>query len=134
MNIATLIVEGSDAELDAIKSILQLHHDSRWRKGDARRNAKLHDSSGFLVTIADCENPGALVSGIRQFLAQCKETGVHFPARGLTAELSVGFTVGDSVQFVAGVELLPADLLVLAECGIVLGITAYPTSDDANAI
>lgn len=61
------------------------------------------------------------------------ESGIVFPDKSLVAELSVGFTVGDSKQFVAGVEFLPAELLLLSQRGIALSITAYPISDEANA-
>jgi hypothetical protein len=50
-----------------------------------------------------------------------------------SAELSIGFTVGDSEQFVAGLEFSASELRAISECGISLSITAYPTSDEANA-
>lgn len=133
MNVATLCVEGEDSSLEALGKRISLHHDSQWKKGDPRRNGKVYPSSGFLVKVADAENPGELTNCIRAFLAQCKKHDIVFPAQNLIAELSVGFTVGDSRQFVAGVEFSPAELLLCAECGITLSITAYPTSDEANA-
>jgi hypothetical protein len=133
MNLATLSVEGEDSALATIAEQLPLKHEQQWKKGDPRRNGKVHSSSGFQITVADAKNPGELTKCIHAFLAQCKESGIVFPEKSLVAELSVGFTVGDSEQFVAGVEFLPAELLLLSQCGIALSVTAYPTSDEANA-
>jgi hypothetical protein len=133
MNISTLIIEGHDTQLNAIEVLIPLSHVSRWTKGDPRRFGKVYASSGFSVIVADTENPGALVSRIREFLASCIAKGLVFSAQNLTAELSIGFTVGDSEQYVAGIEFSPTDLSMFAECGIALSVTAYPTSDEANA-
>jgi hypothetical protein len=133
MNLATLRVEGKDSALDALKKALSLECDSQWNKGDKRRNGGVHALSGFNATVADAGNPRELVSLIRAFLARCKEKGIVFPCLNVEAELAVGFTVGDSEQFVASVEFSPSDLLSCAECGISLSVTAYPTSDEANA-
>jgi hypothetical protein len=64
----------------------------------------------------------------------CKKQGVTFARPSLSAELSVGVTVGDSDQFVASVALSASDILLLGSLGIALSVTAYPTSDEANAI
>jgi hypothetical protein len=67
------------------------------------------------------------------FLANCKEKSIVFPSLGLVAELDVGFTVGDSEQFVGSVVFSPPELQSFGECGISLRVSAYPTSDEANA-
>ena len=105
-----------------------------WKKGDALRNGKTHTSPGFSATIADVANPRELTREIQTFLKQCKERGVSFSRSGVSAELSLGVTVGDSQQFVAGVELSSSALSLLAESGLTLSLTAYPTSDDANVV
>lgn len=133
MNVAILIVEGNDDDLDAIVDILPFPYDARWGKGELRQNGESYESSGVSVTVADEENPIALVRCILEFLKRCKAKGAIFSAHNLVAELSVGFTVGDSKQFVASVEFSSAELLMFAECGIAISITAYPTSDEVNA-
>jgi hypothetical protein len=133
MNLATLRVEGADSALDSLKKALSLECDTQWKKGDKRRNGSLHTSSGFNATVADAINPRELESRIRSFLAECNNNNIVFPGLDLMAELAVGFAVGDSKQFVAGVEFSPSDLLLCATCGITLSVTAYPTSDEANA-
>ncbi|MBI5752747.1 MAG: hypothetical protein HZA59_11505 [Hydrogenophilales bacterium] len=133
MNLATLRVSGTDAALDTIKKTLSLDLDTQWRKGDIRRNGRKQESSGFNSTIADAENPIELLRLIRIFLAQCKEKAVVFSQFKLEAELDIGFSVGDSKQFFASVEFSPSELLSFAESDLLLRVSAYPTSDEANA-
>ena len=131
MNIATLRIEAEEPTLSALRAALPSPADKHWRKGERGRNGSVHALSGFNATIAEAPNPGALVSGIRNFLTQCKERNLDF--RGArAAELSIGFTVGDSQQFVASLDLSSGDLSALAACGMALSVTAYPTSDGAN--
>jgi hypothetical protein len=106
---------------------------SQWKKGDRRHHGKVHAASGFSVTVADAASPGELERVIQTFLEQRRDLGISFSQETLAAELSIGFTVGDSEQYVAGLDLSPGYLAVLADCGITLSITAYPTSDEANA-
>ena len=133
MNVAMLVVEGSLESLESLRSVLALDCEGQWKKGDRRRSGRIHEASGFNVTIADAATPSELLELIRAFLAFCKEKNVVFSSHSLSAEISIGFTVGDSHQFVAGVDFTPTELLSFAECGIKLSITAYPTSDEANA-
>src|SRR5436309_2473498 len=105
MNLATLIVEGDEPALSKLRKALSLQTATSWKKGDVRRNGKNHSSAGFSATIADVRSPGELTRAVQTFLEQCKERGVLFTKSGVSAELSLGFTVGDSQQFVAGVQL-----------------------------
>lgn len=131
MNLATLRVEGSNAEIEALKTSLPLDIETSWKEGEAMRRG-VHRASGFNTTVADTENPKQLVEAVREFLAECKNRSIEFSNPNLTAELSIGIAVGDSVQFVASVDFTTYDLEALAALGIALSITAYPTSDEAN--
>lgn len=133
MNLATLQVEGNAGALEFLKKAIVLDIDAEWAKGDKRRNGHVHESSGFNATVADARNSPELISQVRSFLAQCTETKIDFASMGLSAELAIGFTVGDSEQFVTGVIFSPSELRVYGERGLALSITAYPTSDEANA-
>ena len=134
MNLATLIVEGDEPALSKLRKALSLQIATSWKKVDVRRNGKSYTSPGFSATIADVANPVELTRAIRTFLKQCKEREVSFAKSGVSAELSLGFAVGDSQQFVASVQLSPSDLSLFAEHGLMLNLTAYPTSDDANVV
>ena len=68
---------------------------------------------------------------IREFIAECKARHFVFSGSGLSAELSLDVTVGDSEQFVAFVDFSASDLLSLGALGAELSIAAYPTSDEA---
>lgn len=131
MNLATLRVEGSNAEIEALKTLLPLDIEKTWKEGEAMRRG-VHRASGLNTTVADTENPKQLVEAVRMFLAECKNRRIEFSNPNLTAELSIGITVGDSVQFVASVDFTTYDLEALAALGIALSVTAYPTSDEAN--
>jgi hypothetical protein len=133
MNLAILRVKGSDFPLAELKRLLNLTSDTEWHAGDRIKNGGVHESSGFNATIADAETPRAMTELMRSFLVQCREAQVTFPWRGVTVAVEMGFSVGDSAQFIAFTELSPADIRLCGQCGIGLSVTAYPTSDDANA-
>jgi hypothetical protein len=132
MNLATLRVEGTDEALQTVRSTLSLVPDSMWKRGEPKRRGGFFSSSGLSATIADAKNPGEMVVAIREFVAECKARNFVFSGSGLSAELSVGVTVGDTEQFVACVDFPASDLLSLGVLGVELSITAYPTSDEAN--
>jgi hypothetical protein len=133
MNLATLRVEGLDSDLESLKRVLSLECETQWKKGEKRRNGRVFTSSGFSAAIADARTPRELMGLVRSFLTQCNTKNIVFPRLHLSAELAVAFTVGDSEQFTASVKFSPSELLLCAECGINLSVTAYPTSDEANA-
>ena len=132
MNLATLRVEGTDEALQAVRNALGLVPDSIWKQGEPKRRGGFFSSSGMNATIADAKNPGEMVVAIREFVAECKAKHFVFSGPGLSAELSIGVTVGETEQFVACVDFSPFDLLSLGALGVELSIAAYPTSDEAN--
>lgn len=129
MNLAVLRVEGDDAALNRIGALLPAQVDATWKKGDLARSGKCHGLSGIGATIADAANPGELCGAVREFVAQCAQRGLDFSEAGVSAELDMGITVGDSTQFVAGVDFSPNELSLFARLGLSLSVTAYPTSD-----
>ena len=133
MNVATLRVQGDDATLTSAVTRLGLEVDTRWKKGEPRRRGGGHESSGLNATVSDADNPRDMMQRVRDFLAKCQETEFSFIVAGLSAELAIGVTAGDSEQYVALVELPSSDLAALGALGISLSFAAYPTSDDANA-
>ena len=131
MNLAILIVEGTDGALQAASRSLG-REVSTWKKGAPKRRGGFHSISGLSATIADSQNPGEMVKAILEFVAECEAKSLVFAGLGLSAELSIGVTVGDSEQFVACMEFSPSDLVSLGALGVGLSIAAYPTSDEAN--
>jgi hypothetical protein len=72
MNLATLRVEGTDSDFEALIKELSLESDAHWNKGEKRRNGSVHALSGFNATVADAKNPRELIDLIRAFLMLCK--------------------------------------------------------------
>jgi hypothetical protein len=98
------------------------------------RRGGFYSISGLSATIADSQSPGEMVVVIREFVTECKARNFVFSSSGLSAELSVGVTVGNTKQFVAYVDFSASDLLSLGALGVELSIAAYPTSHEANEI
>jgi hypothetical protein len=132
MNLATLRIEGTNEALQAVRNTLGLVPDSMWEQGDSKRRGGFFSTAGLSATIADARTPSEMVVAIREFVAECKARNFIFSGSGLSAELSLGVTVGDTEQFVAYVDFTASDLLSLATLGVDLNISAYPTSDEAN--
>jgi hypothetical protein len=132
VNLALLRLEGRYATLVAVARRLALRPEQAWKEGEPRRDGTPYRSSGYCVTIADTPDPAQVVRAIRVFVTRCRERAVVFSQEGLRAELSIGFAVGEGRQHTAGFEFSTADLLALAQCGIALQISAYPTSHAAN--
>jgi hypothetical protein len=134
MNLAVLRVEGKDDALKNVLEVLRCKPDTTWKKGESKHRGGKHGKSGFTSLIAEAATPRDMVTAVRRFLTECCAQVVSFPDHGLTAELSVGVTVGDSAQFVASIELTRDDLSMMGSLGLSLNVSAYPTSDELNAL
>jgi hypothetical protein len=132
LNIATLRIAGDDVALDNVIRKLNLQVTWRAKAGDPRKRGGVHATSCLNAPIADADNPGAMLHQIRTFLTACVQHGPTVFPNGVDAELSIGIAVGDSIQYVASVDISPDDIRDLATVGIALSFTAYPTSDEAN--
>ena len=131
MNRADLRLEGHLPVLDALARRLALRAEQSWKEGELRRDGAAHRSAGFSATIAATQNPDQLVTAVRVFLKRCKERDLSFSNEGIRAELAIALSAGDSKQS-AMLNLLPADLLGMSECGLALNVTAY-SSNQSNA-
>ena len=132
MNVAQLWVTGSETALAKVCDLLAFDPDSSWRQGDMMRNGKVHEDNGVGISIADAISPRELVEEIRSFVVRCVDSDANFKKLGLTANLSLGYTVGDSEQFAACIEFTNQDLKYFSDLGVSLSVWAYPTSDEAN--
>lgn len=128
MNVALLMVEGEDASLAEVKAVFDLESESEWACGEKTRSGRVYSASGFSVTVVDVPTPRELKEAVVAFLRLCEKRGMAFESRGLAAKLSLGFTVGDSVQFVAGFEFSPAELGAFAATGIDLSDVQQATA------
>lgn len=130
LNMVSLRLSGSDASLDEVVRKLNLEVNTRFKAGDPRRRSGIQTTSGVNASIAEAENPSDMLAQTRTFLARCLKHGPTLFTNGVDAELSIGVTVGDSIQYVPSVDLSPSEIRDLAVLGIALNFTAYPTSDE----
>ena len=128
MNRAVLRLEGHLPVLDAIARRLALRAEQSWKEGELKRDGTAYRSAGFSATIAATQNPDQLVTAVRVFLKRCKERDLSFSNEGVRAELSISLSAGDSKQS-GMLNLLPADLLGMSECGLTLSVTTSSASD-----
>ena len=133
MNLAVLRVEGTSEAVISLLDVLRCKPDAKWKEGELKRRGGKHEKSGFTSLIVDAATSRDMVIAVRRFLTECCAQAVSFPGQGLTAELSVGVTVGDSAQFVASIDLTSDDLSMMGTLGLSLNVSAYPTSGELNA-
>ncbi len=134
MNIATLYVRGADERLDRLIELLGTTGTSRWAAGDPRSGGKVHEDAGIQFDLADTDTPDLLIRDVRDTLLSWHAKGISLISLGLSGEISVGITVGDSAQFTAHIELSSDDMVKIGSIGIALSIAAYPTSDEADEL
>ena len=127
LNMATLRVTGTDQHLDELVARLSLSVSSQVRAGDRRGGA--HLESHINVAIADTATPLTMLEQVRAFVRGClaHEPGVF---GAVSAELALGVSIGDQVQYACTVVLEPADVRELAALGIAVSFAAYPSSGD----
>jgi hypothetical protein len=129
LNMVSLRLSGDDAALDEIVHKLNLAVTTRFKAGDLRGGGGTRVTSGLNASIADEVNPSDMLARIRTFVSECLQRGPTLFANGVSAELSIGTTVGDSSQYLASLDFSPSEIHDLAVLGISLNFTAYPTSD-----
>lgn len=134
MNLAILRAEGSNDALGTLRIALDHRVDRNWQIGDEMGDGQIHLASGFSIVVADVASPKELLADIRKFLSNCKDLDLAFSGKsGLTGELSIGISVGDTAQFSASLDFTPSDLSLMSELGLRLSVSAYPTSDEVSA-
>jgi len=95
---------------------------------------RVRSKSGFNLTIAARDSGEAFVRNICEWVDANRLALQAVEASGGSAEIDVGLSVGASGQFTVSVTWTPSQLALLAECGVDLCVSAYPSSnaDDAR--
>ena len=106
--------------------------DAVWHKGEIGRRGKPHDDSGCNLTITDAQSLKELEDNIRTFVQEYSDELTRLRSTGVTLDLDIGVTVGDSKQFSVSVYISPDDMALFSKVGIGVTVSAYPTSDEAN--
>jgi hypothetical protein len=106
--------------------ILGAEPDATWQKG-----GKSSDS-GANFCVSDAESMDQLVADIREFVGNRRSELAEIAGLNTTLELDIGIAVGSSDQYTATLPFEASDLKLLADSGIRLVFSAYPTSDEAD--
>jgi hypothetical protein len=130
VRLAVLRVDGERFDPDAFVVRHGLEDATAWRAGEPGRRGRLHETSGFHVTVVDAASNEELAAEVAGFLDRHPRMWAELADQGAEAELDVGVTVGSERQYTASVEVAPDLLARLAECGVHLRVSAYPSSDD----
>ena len=104
--------------------------DIMWRSGEPDLMGRIHRESGFNLTIADADSANQLVRQVHDWVETHRSALQALSVSGGTAVIDVGLTVGTPTQFIAGVVFGRSDLKLLAEAGVELSVSAYPSSED----
>jgi hypothetical protein len=134
MNLAVWRVSAPDFDVDAFLAEFPRVASEvvSWRRGEVRLASRVHEDSGFRITIADAETFPEAFEDVRAFFSTRQIVllleALH--ARGISSVLDLGVDVGSSQRFAAYLRFSTADLQWLARLGVELEISAYPASED----
>ena len=132
LNMVSLRLSGDDAALDEVVHKLHLEVTTRFKAGERTHGGGIQETSGLNASIADEGNPRDMLAKSRTFISECLKHGPALFANGVNAELSIGTTVGDPVQYLTSVDFSPNEIRLLATLGVSLNFTAYPASDGTD--
>ena len=133
MRLAVLRVSGTEFDPDGFVKRFGFSPDIVWRAGVPDRVGRVRAESGFNLTIADEPSGAALVRHVCEWVETNKMALRSLEESGAAAEIDVGLSVGASGRFTASVRFRRSDLALLAECGLNLCFSAYPTSEEQEA-
>ncbi len=134
MNLAVWHVSAPDFDVDAFLAEFPRVASEvvSWRRGEVRIGRRVHENSGFRITIADAETFPEAFEDVRAFFGTRQTVllleALH--ARGISSVLDLGVDVGSPQRFAACLRFSTADLQWLARLGVELEISAYPASED----
>lgn len=131
MNQVILRASGNTKDLDIFRNELEtklgLVCDNKWKQGDKSQPGKIIKISGCNIFITDSANPKELVEDIELFVKSFKAKTISLS--DISAELSIGITVGGTEGFIKTLDFSPVILSLITDSGFILSVTAYPTSD-----
>jgi hypothetical protein len=130
MYLAVLRVSGAEFDPNDFAKRFGLSPDIVWRAGVPDRVGRVREKSGFNLTIADEASGAALVRRVCDWIETNKTAVRAVEGSGAAAVIDAGLSVGGSSQFTASVTWARSELALLAECGVDLCISAYPTNEE----
>ncbi len=130
MNIAVLRILGDEEDINAIKALHSFDVIGEWKKGDPISKSKTFSSSGFNVDLPDGESPVDMVNKIKSLFNEFQSHSINFVESKLSANLDVGFGVGEDGQFAAEYKISLSLMELALKVGVSISLTAYPVDDE----
>ncbi len=103
--------------------------DTVWHLGEPRAVGRVRDSSGFNLSVpVEARNWGELLERSMTFLDGIRPVLIAARELGLVPQLDFGIDVGTEEAFIRSCTFSPEQLRALAEFGVEVCVSAYPTS------
>lgn len=132
MNIALLRVSGKCEDLKRLRQDYKFEVYRQWIKGDLISKTRVFTESGFKVSIPDGNTPTEMMEILVSLLLDLSIQGINFRDYGVTAEMDIGFGVGEEKQFVATYDLSLVFLELAVKCGVSISLSGYPVDEDGE--
>lgn len=119
-------VASPEFDVDTFLSEVNFTPDEIWRRGEQPK----WTTSGFRAEFEGEDPFESFLATLREFLLEIKPVIGALRQRGMASTLSFAFTVGGKKIFTRSLAFPPDFLALLAELGIDLQVSAYPSDDD----
>lgn len=124
-------VYAADFDVDAFLEGCDIAPDRVWQRGKVSPGHNEPAAvSGCMVLLGEDEPLEECLDALQAFLTENREAIAALHAQGFASMVSCAFTVGGQTGFTRTLCFPPAILALLAADGILLQISAYPSSDD----
>ena len=130
MNLVVIRVYGAEFDPDGFAKEHRLAPEISWRAGQPDPVGRLHDHSGFNLTVADEPSVAQSVAKLRHWVQDNKLALQTLESWGGTAVLDVALTVGTADESTSSVAFSESDLVLFVESNLALCVSAYPAQDD----
>jgi hypothetical protein len=115
-----------DFDVDTFLMEMDFTPDDVWHRGEQPK----WTTSGFRVEFDEQEPFDALLSTLKGSLSELRPVIEALHERRLASTLTIAFSVGGRKVFARSICMPPDFLFLLADLGVQLEVSAFPTSDD----
>ncbi|MDC0713002.1 hypothetical protein POL68_31360 [Stigmatella sp. ncwal1] len=107
-----------------------LQPDAVWREGERETAKRTSDTSGFNVSLAEGENFEEVLAQTRHAAERLEPALQELAGLNIEVEIDFGMTVGEEKSFAPSARFPPEALAWFSERGLMLVVSAYPSSDE----
>jgi hypothetical protein len=136
MLLSTLRVASATLDVDRVLAAHpDLAPDAVWHVGDRRPPGRTATTNGFNVCIVEDEQTwAAVVERTLSSLERLQPLLAEVQRLGVEPEVDFGVSVGTDEVFVRSCRLRAEDLRRFVALGVAVCVTAYPSSDEGEAL